>query len=49
MKIGDQVYAVAALTRTLLRVGRVESSAVLDAVTRGRNSQILNLYDLIFM
>jgi hypothetical protein len=36
MEVGDQVYAVAAVTRILLRVGRIEPSALLDAVTRGK-------------
>jgi hypothetical protein len=36
MEVGDQVYAVAALTRNLLGVGWVEPSEVLDAVARGK-------------
>ena len=48
MGLRDQVYAGAALTWNLLRVGLVEPSAVLDAVTRGKTVRnymfmILNL------
>jgi hypothetical protein len=36
MDVGDQVYAVATLTRNLFRVGRVETKKGLGAVTRGK-------------
>jgi hypothetical protein len=35
MEVGDQVYAVAALTRDLLKVGWVEPTVALDEVTGG--------------
>jgi len=40
MDVGDQVYAVAALIRNLLRVDWVEPSAVVEAVARGKQSEI---------